>query len=148
LNRTAISTASQVDTGPRVISHSELRWKAYGYDLALASPAAFERTKLDALIDAFGQAVASRKNATLIEELRSWAANPSHSRWMHKSNCSLLRWVTTSMYKSTVPHSLRVWTYMFGVPAPTWYVWDQSKRAYQFDAEGWRVWFESLNQRG
>lgn len=145
-NQRTIQTRTQVDTGSRVISHSPLRWKAYGYDLALANFQAFERLSFIPLVDAFHRAVPSKRNATLINDLNTWAANPSYSRWRQNSNASLLRWVTTSSYKSAVPHAMAIWKYLFGEPVPTWYVWDQSKRSYAFDQDDWRVWFESLNQ--
>jgi hypothetical protein len=122
------------------------RWRASNYDLVLANPERFEASTFLGLVDAFEQAVPSGKNATLVRELKQWATNPRSSRWPHRSNAQLLRWVTTSSYKTAVPHSWAIWKYLFGEPTPTWYVWDQGKRAYAFDPQAWTVWFESLGR--
>lgn len=140
------ATASQVTTGPTVSLPSKFRWKAYGNDLALQNHEEFDKAKFGSLIDSFEQAVPSRRNAALIAELRSWAADPRHSRWPHGSNCSLLRWVTTSGWKAAVPHAEAIWTYLFGQPVPTWYVWRQGSKKYEFDARAWAVWYESLSR--
>ena len=144
-NRRVIRAGAQIETGPRVTSSSAMRWKAYGCDLALANPQSFEPSIFAGLVDVFERAVSSRKNASLVHALRTWAANPGYSRWSHKNNASLLRWVTTSSYKSAVPDAQRIWKYLFGEPAPTWYVWNHSKGSYEFDQAAWKVWFESLN---
>jgi hypothetical protein len=137
---------SQVHTGPTITRPSNFRWKAYGYDLALVNHEAFDPSTFGRLIDAFERAVPSRRNATIVEELRRWAANPKLAHWQHKSNASLLRWVTTSSYKSAVPHALAIWKYLFGEPAPAWYIWTQAK-GYEFYPEKWTTWFESMNPR-
>jgi hypothetical protein len=142
--RSTRAAATQVETGPIVYRHAKFRWKAYGYDLALENPQEFDRDSFDSLITGFEQAVPSRRNAALVAELRSWATHPKHSRWPHGSNCSLLRWVTTSGWKSAVPHAEAIWTYLFGQPVPTWYVWRQGNRKYDFDARAWTIWYESL----
>lgn len=137
------STSPQIETGPRVTIPSSFRWRAFGYDLHLLNPQSFDEAHFGTLIDQFERAVPSQRNAAVINELRRWSANPDSMRWPLKSNQSLLRWVTTSSYKSVVPHALALWKYLFGEPAPTWYVWTQS-RGYEFDADGWREWYESL----
>src|SRR5438105_4614696 len=38
-----------------------------------------------------------------------------------------------------------VWAYLFGTPTPTWKEWNDSERKYEFDADGWRRWVQSLN---
>lgn len=143
-NRRTMQSRAQVETGPRVTSASKLRWKAHGHDLALANPESFEPSLFSALVDAFEHAVPSRRNASLVDELKRWAANPTYSHWTHKNNASLLRWVTTSSYRSAVPDAQAIWKYLFGEPAPTWYVWNQSKRCYEFDHGAWKIWLESL----
>jgi endonuclease NucS-like protein len=135
--------SAQVETGPVVTQHSPFRWKAYGYDLALQNAELFDKEQFGSLVDAFEHAVPSKRNASLINELRSWAANPSFSRWHHRSCASLLRWVTTSSYRVAVPHAQAVWKYLFGEPVPTWYVWRQAK-GYEFDEAAWRNWVQSL----
>ncbi|MGB7759068.1 MAG: endonuclease NucS domain-containing protein [Bryobacteraceae bacterium] len=146
-NRRRIGTRPQVDIGPRVTSHSALNWTAQGYDLVLSNPQQFDGATFAALVDAFAKAVPSGRNASLVRELQRWAPNVSCSRWLHQSNAPLLRWVTTSSYKSSVPHAHAIWKYLFGEPVPTWYVWNQSRRCYEFDHDAWTVWFESLNER-
>jgi hypothetical protein len=44
-----------------------------------------------------------------------------------------------------VPYAYGVWEYLFGTPAPTWKERNDSERKYEFDAEGWRRWFQSLS---
>lgn len=144
LSRRGTAAASQVTTGPIVTLPSKFRWKAYGNDLALQNHEDFDKAKFVTLIDSFEQAVPSRRNASLLAELRSWANDPRHSRWPHGSNCSLLRWVTTPSWKAAVPHAEAIWTYLFGQPVPTWYVWRQARKKYEFDARAWTTWSESL----
>jgi hypothetical protein len=145
LSQPPIRTApSQVTTGPMVTFPSKFRWKAYGNDLALQNHEDFDKAKFVSLIDSFEQAVPSHRNASLLAELRSWADDPRNSRWPHGSNCSLLRWVTTSGWKDAVPHAEAIWTYLFGQPVPTWYVWRQGRKKYEFDARAWTAWYESL----
>jgi hypothetical protein len=38
----------------------------------------------------------------------------------------------SSLYRSAVPTAMAVWNYLFGEPAPTWYVWNQSTGSYEF----------------
>lgn len=140
------TTTPQVETGPSVTRPSSLKWKAHGLDLALENPEAFDSKRFSELVDAFDQAVPSRKNASLVQELRTWSVDPRRSNWPHAGNCSLLRWVTTSSYKAAVPYAEAIWAYLFGRPAPAWYVWQHSRKAYYFDQEGWRRWFSSLRQ--
>lgn len=140
------TTAPQVETGPVVTKPSPLRWRAYGCDLALENPEVVDEKRFRELVDSFERAVPSRRNASLLQELRSWSADPRRSRWPHPANCSLLRWVTTSSYKAAVPHAEAIWAYLFGRPAPTWYVWRHSRKAYEFDQEGWQAWFNSLRR--
>jgi hypothetical protein len=140
----AAANTAQVTTGPTVSVHSKFRWKTWGNDLGLQNYEEFDKAKFKSLIDSFEQAVPSRRNAGLIAELKSWAADPGHSRWPHGSNCSLLRWVTTSGWKAAVPHAEAIWTYLFGQPVPTWYVWRQGRKKYEFDGRAWSAWHESL----
>jgi hypothetical protein len=132
-----------VETGPRVTAPAPLRWKAIGRDLALLNLDGFDEKGFAALVDGFQESVPSGKNAHLVADLRNWSANP-RSTWSLGSCSSLLRWVTTSGWKAAVPAAGSIWEYMFGRPAPTWYVWDQSRRKYDFDSQGWKVWYESL----
>ena len=143
-SHSATAEPSLVTTGPAVTAPSKFRWKAYGYDLALQNHKEFDKAKFASLIKSFEQAVPSRRNAALLADLKSWAADPMHSRWPHSSNCSLLRWVTTSGWKAAVPHAEAIWTYLFGQPVPTWYVWRQGGKKYEFDARAWATWYESL----
>jgi hypothetical protein len=135
----------QVPTGPKVTVPPVLRWLARGFDLVLENPRIFESAAFLSLVDAFEQSVPSGKNTSLVRELKQWAKSPS-SRWPEKSNNSLLRWVTTSSYKSAVPCAWDIWRHLFGEPAPTWYVWNQASRSYEFDHLAWKIWFESLNE--
>jgi hypothetical protein len=146
-NRQKLETRPQVDIGPRVTSPSALNWTAQGYDLALSNPQQFDGASFAVLVDAFAKAVPSSRNASLVRDLQRWAPNVRSSRWPHQSNASLLRWVTTSSYKSAVPHAHAIWKYLFGEPVPTWYVWNQGRRSYEFDHNAWTVWFESLNEK-
>jgi hypothetical protein len=136
----------QVETGPSVTRPSHLKWIAHGFDLELENQEAFDQKGFSELVDAFERAVPSSKNASLVQDLRTWSADPRRSHWPHAANCSLLRWVTTSSYKAAVPHAEAIWTFLFGRPAPTWYVWQHSRKAYQFDQDGWRTWFTSLRR--
>jgi hypothetical protein len=142
----ATAPSAQVQTGPVVTVPSKFRWRAHGYDLALENPETLDQKTFDALVDRFEQAVPSRRNATLVGELRAWAADPRHSRWLHGSNCSLLRWVTTSGWRAAVPHAEAIWTHLFGQPVPTWYVWRQGHKKYEFDPKAWTTWYESLTR--
>src|SRR5438067_901195 len=90
------------------------------------NPQQFDGTRFAELVDDFVKAVPSKRNASLVCELRTWAIDVGHSSWSHQGNCSLLRWVTTSSYKAAVPHAEAIWGYLFGEPVPTWYVWNQS----------------------
>ena len=54
---------SQVETGPAVATPSALRWSLRGYDLVLVNRDAFDVQKFASLIEAFEQAVPSRRNA-------------------------------------------------------------------------------------
>lgn len=134
-----------VPTGEVVTHASKLRWRAYGMDLALENCAEFDPAEFRDLVSAFQEAVSSKRNARIVEDLMNFGANPCSSHWPHSSNSSLLRWVTTSSYKEAVPCAFSIWKYMFGEPAPTWYVWHQKR--YIFDPEAWKVWFESLRKK-
>lgn len=134
----------QVETGPAVTAQSTLRWMAVGYDLQLLNPGALDQTKFIALVDAFEQAVPSRRNASLVANLKIWATDSRSAHWPIGSCSSLLRWVTTSGWKTAVPAAESIWRYLFGQPAPTWYVWNQGRRKYEFNAEEWKVWYDSL----
>jgi hypothetical protein len=129
-----VPRSGSVETGPTVILPSKLAWRAYGFDLMLANPDIFEHEHFKALVDTFEEAVPSRKNAGVVAALRTWATNVAFSRLPHGTCCSLLRWVTTSGWRDAVPHAEVIWNYLFGKPVPTWYVWDQSRRKYEFDA--------------
>jgi hypothetical protein len=143
---TSTLTIAQISLGPTVMKPSRFRWKAYGYDLGLLNPEDFEKDKFIMLIESFKEAVPSRRNSALTTELKLWAGNPRHAHWPHDSNCSLLRWVTTSSYRSAVPHAHAIWTYLFGQPIPAWYRWLQREKKYQFDPKGWTAWYESLGR--
>ena len=136
-------SSNSVEAGPCATMLASLRWKMVGRDLVLQNFDALDLSRLTALIDAFEQSVPSGKNARLVADLRTWSANPS-SHWPRGSCSSLLRWVTTSGWKAAVPAAEAIWEYMFGRPVPAWYVWDQSRRKYNFDQHGWKVWHESL----
>lgn len=141
--RSRLSDA-QVETGPVVVAPSSLRWSRSGYDLALVNRDAFDPHKFTALIDAFDQAVPSRKNSSLVADLRRWAADPGQY-WPHEACRRLLRWVITgTTWKRAVPAAEAVWGYLFGRPIPTWSTWNSGERRYEFDESAWQVWFESL----
>jgi hypothetical protein len=139
------SVGLKVPTGARVTLASAFRWKAFGNDLELENCKEFDADEFRKLVDAFQDAVPSKRNAGLVEDLKRFGGNPCSSHWLHSSNRSLLRWVTTSRYKAAVPFAFALWKYLFGEPVPTWYVWNQST-GYAFDPGAWRVWFASLHQ--
>jgi hypothetical protein len=139
--------SSTVSTGPVVTSHSALRWSAAGSDLILNNPEKFDSKKFLGLVDSFAAAVRSGKNKSLVSELRAWADNPRHTPLTSANVESLLRWTITGItWQAAVPYAYEVWGYLFGTPAPTWKEWNDSERKYEFDAEGWRRWFQSLNE--
>lgn len=138
--------ALNITSGATVNTPPIFHWRANNYDLVLTNPERFEVSTFLQLVDAFDQAVPSRKNGSLIRELKQWAEHPGKVPWRHKNNASLLRWVTTSSFRSAVPHAWAIWQYLFGEPAPTWYVWDQGKGAYEFDRQAWMRWFDSLKE--
>jgi hypothetical protein len=141
-----VETRPQVDAGLRVTSHSAFNWTAHGHDLAVSNHNLFDGRSFAALVDEFARSVPSKKNASPVRDLQRWAEKVSYSHWSHQSNASLLRWVTTSSYKSAVLHAHAIWKYLFGEPVPTWYVWNQSERRYEFDGKAWTFWFDSLKK--
>jgi len=141
------SSAPQVETGPIVRQPSGLLWRASGCDLILENEEAFDSERFRELVEAFEQSVRSRKNASLVGKLRTWSSSLGRLAWPHAANCSLLRWVTTSSFRAAVPHAEAIWVFLFGGPAPTWYVWNLSQRAYEFDPDGWSAWFKSLRAK-
>lgn len=145
--RKIASTASNVATGAVVTSPSLLRWKAIGHDLKLENPESFDAKKFLGLLDTFASVVRSGKNKSLVEDLKRWAENPAYARLTSVTVESLLRWTTTgaTTWKASVPYAYEVWAYLFGTPAPTWKNWNHGEGRYEFDAGGWRKWFESLN---
>jgi hypothetical protein len=145
-NGSNVESGLQLETGPMVNRPSGLTWTAHGYDLALSNPHQFDGSHFTLLVNDFAKAVPSGRNASLVRELQRWAANVRLSLWSRENNASLLRWVTTSSYRSAVPHAHAIWKYMFGEPVPTWYIWNQSRRCYEFDRDAWTVWSKSLNQ--
>lgn len=135
---------SQVFTGPTVSTPPKFQWKATALDLSLANPQDFDRKRFEELVACFESSVKSKKNRSVVDELRIWASDPLHGQIAQKTYFSLLRWVTTSGWKYAVPHAEALWVYLFGSPAPTWYSWNQNERRYKFDQDGWRRWFDSL----
>ena len=130
-----------VETGPVVTAPSAVHWSAKGYDLVLANRNAFDAQRFAALIDAFEEAVPSRRNARVVAGLRNWAVDTRAS--LPLSACqSLLRWVITSSWKNAVRPAEEVWAYLFGRPAPTWQIWSGTK--YEFDVAGWKRWYATL----
>jgi len=140
-------SVTTVPTGPVVISPSLLQWKASGYDLVLQNPESFDAKKFLGLVDTFASVVRSGKNKSLVEDLKAWAENPRYARLTSATIESLLRWTTTgaTTWKASLPYAHEVWAYLFGTPAPTWKNWNHGEGRYEFDAEGWRKWFESLS---
>lgn len=137
-----------VPTGPVVTSHSDLRWRAIGHDLALENPESFDAKKFRDLVGAFASAVRSGKNRSLVHELNMWAENPRHARLTSGTVESLLRWtITGTTWKAAVPFAHDMWAFLFGTPVPTWKMWNDSERRYEFDSEGWRRWFLSLSSK-
>jgi hypothetical protein len=98
-------------------------------------------------LNTFASVVRSGKNKSLVEDLKAWAENPRYARLTSATVESLLRWTTTgaTTWKVSVPYAYEVWAYLFGTPAPTWKNWNHGEGRYEFDAEGWRKWFESLS---
>lgn len=138
--------SSIVSTGPVVTSQSALRWRAAGYDLILDTPEKFDSKRFLGLVDSFAAAVRSGKNRSLVNDLKAWADNVQHARLVSATVESLLRWtITGTTWQAVVPYAYDVWEYLFGTPAPTWKEWNDSERKYEFDAEGWRRWFQSLS---
>jgi hypothetical protein len=140
-------SVTTVPTGPVVVSPSLLQWKASGYDLVLQNPESFDAKKFLGLVDTFASVVRSGKNKSLVEDLKAWAENPRYTRLASATIESLLRWTTTgaTTWKASLPYAHEVWAYLFGTPAPTWKNWNHGEGRYEFDAEGWRKWFESLS---
>ena len=140
-------SVTTVPTGPVVISPSLLQWKAIGYDFVLENPESFDAEKFLGLVNTFASVVRSGKNKSLVEDLKAWAENPRYARLTSATVESLLRWTTTgaTTWKVSVPYAYEVWAYLFGTPAPTWKNWNHGEGRYEFDAEGWRKWFESLS---
>jgi hypothetical protein len=145
--RNMASTTPNVPAGSVVTTPSLLHWKAVGYDLVLENPESFDPKKFLGLVDTFASVVRSGKNKSLVEDLKRWAENPRYARLTSATVESLLRWTTTgaTTWKASVPYAYEVWVYLFGTPAPTWKNWNHGESRYEFDAEGWRKWFESLN---
>ena len=133
---------SRVETGPTVAVPSPLRWASRGYDLVLVNREALDHTQFASLIQSFEDAVPSCRNARVIASLREWEAGNAGSALALSECQSLLRWVTTSGWKSAVPAAEAIWSHLFGRPAPTWQTW--AGRRYEFDAGGWKRWYESL----
>jgi hypothetical protein len=140
-------SVTTVPTGPVVVSPSLLQWEASGYDLVLQNPESFDAKKFLGLVDTFASVVRSGKNKSLVEDLKAWAENPRYARLTSATIESLLRWTTTgaTTWKASLPYAHEVWAYLFGTPAPTWKNWNHGEGRYEFDAEGWRKWFESLS---
>ena len=135
---------AQAGTGPVVTARGPLKWSRSGYDLSLVNRDAFDAHEFADLIDTFDQAVPSRKNGSLVADLRRWAADPGQS-WPHEACRRLLRWVISgTTWKRAVPAAEAVWGYLFGRPVPTWSTWNSGERRYEFDQSAWQVWFESL----
>jgi len=132
--------------GSEVIFPSVLRWRAYGFDLMLANCELFDPSHFSTLIDSFEAAVYSRKNAGLVADLRRWASHYCTMSWPYQSNALLLQWAMADSCQSAVPQANAIWTYLFGSPAPTWYLWNESEKIYKFDHNRWQIWFNSLNQ--
>jgi Endonuclease NucS len=145
--RSLVPSNCSVPTGSVVTTPSSLRWRAIGSDLVLGNPESFDAKKFIGLVDTFASVVRSGKNKSLVADLKAWAENPHYARLTSATVESLLRWTTTeaSTWKASVPYAYEVWAYLFGTPAPTWKKWNHGERRYEFDAEGWRKWFESLN---
>jgi hypothetical protein len=140
-------SVTTVPTGPVVISPSLFQWKASGYDLVLQNSESFDAKKFLGSVDTFASVVRSGKNKSLVEDLKAWAENPRYARLNSATIESLLRWTTTgaTTWKASSPYAHEVWAYLFGTPAPTWKNWNHGVGRYEFDAEGWRKWFESLS---
>jgi hypothetical protein len=140
-------SVTTVPTGPVVVSPSLLQWKASGYDLVLQNPESFDAKKFLGLVDTFASVVRSGKNKSLVDDLKAWAENPRYARLTSATIESLLRWTTTgaTTWKASLPYAHEVWAYLFGTPAPTWKNWNHGEGRYEFDAESWRKWFESLS---
>lgn len=98
-------------------------------------------------MDSFAASVRSGKNISLVNDLKAWSDNCHHTRLASATVESLLRWAITgkATWQAAVPYAYEVWEYLFGSPAPTWKDWNGSERRYEFDAEGWRCWFQSLS---
>jgi hypothetical protein len=140
-------TPSIVATGPTVTSHSALRWRASEYALILDNPDKFDAKRFHDLVDSFAAVVPSGKNKSLVNDLKEWADNVRHSRLAPGTVESLLRWtITSTTWQAAVPYAHEIWAYLFGTPVPVWKQWNDSDRKYEFDAQGWRRWFQGLNE--
>jgi len=146
LPRRARQPSSLVSKGPVVTSHSAFRWRASGYDLILDNPEKFDSKKFLGLVDSFAASARRGKNKSLVNDLKVWADSLRHARLPSATVESLLRWtITGTTWQAAVPYAYEVWAYLFGTPAPTWKEWNNSERKYEFDADGWRRWFQSLS---
>ena len=140
----SVEYAGQVKTGPTVLAAGPLKWKRHGYDLVLVNRDAFDEARFKSLVDAFEQAVPSRKNASLVADLRAWASGPQIP-WPPEVCRRLLRWVITgNTWKRAVPAAEAVWKSLFGEPVPTWAIWNSGLKRYEIDENAWEVWYESL----
>jgi len=113
----------------------------------LDNPDKFDAKRFLELVDSFAAAVRSSKNKSLVNDLKDWADNVRHSRLASRTVESLLRWtITSTTWQAAVPYAYEIWAYLIGTPVPTWKQWNDSERKYKFDAEGWRRWFQGLNE--
>ncbi len=136
---------SLVPKGPLVTSGSALRWSARGRDLQLQNVDALDCAKFDSLLDAFSHAVRSKKNSSVVRNLRAWAASPRYSVLSSATIESLLRWaLNESNWKANAQDAFEVWKFLFGSPAPTWKNWDELEKRYELDSNGWQQWYASL----
>jgi hypothetical protein len=135
---------NQIAVGPTVSAPPSFKWKNAGFDLVVENPQDLDRNRFTELIKSFAISVPSSKNSTLVKKLIEWGSDPANNRLSKYTCFRLLRWVSTSGWQQAVPHAEAIWVYLFGSPVPTWYRWDQSSKAYRFDPEAWRVWFDSL----
>jgi hypothetical protein len=135
---------TQIVVGPTVSVPPSFKWKNVGFDLVVENPQDLDKNRFTELIKSFEISVPSAKNSTLVKKLKAWGSGPAHNRLSKDTYFQLLRWVTTSGWQQAVPHAQAIWIHLFGSPVPTWYRWDQSAKAYRFDPDAWKVWFDSL----
>ena len=141
-------SGTHVLTGATVEKPGKFRWTAYGFELAMENPDAFDGNHFGRLLDAFEQAVPSRRNASVIGSLKASGrksaflaivaghillpAKVGHNKWMESCGSPCRSSLVLPIRQA---HSDLVC------------VGSRTRKAYQFDTTAWKVWLGSLFRR-